>query len=102
MSVSLYRKYRPARFEDVIGQAHVARTLMNAINQDRVSHAYLFAGPRGTGKTSTAKILAMALYREVIALSGLFHVPRGSLAGAGCPGGAQRFAFDGVGARSLY
>ncbi len=61
MSVSLYRKYRPARFEDIIGQDHVARTLVNAITQDRVSHAYLFSGPRGTGKTSTAKILAMAL-----------------------------------------
>ncbi len=64
MSVSLYRKYRPARFQDIIGQEHVARTLMNAITQDRVSHAYLFAGPRGTGKTSTAKILAMALNCE--------------------------------------
>ncbi len=61
MAVSLYRKYRPARFEDITGQEHVARTLVNAINQDRVSHAYLFTGPRGTGKTSTAKILAMAL-----------------------------------------
>jgi DNA polymerase-3 subunit gamma/tau len=61
MAVSLYRKYRPARFEDIIGQDHVARTLVNAIKNDRVSHAYLFAGPRGTGKTSTAKILAMAL-----------------------------------------
>ena len=61
MSVSLYRKYRPARFEDIIGQEHVARTLVNAITHDRVSHAYLFTGPRGTGKTSTAKILAMAL-----------------------------------------
>jgi DNA polymerase-3 subunit gamma/tau len=61
MAVSLYRKYRPARFEDIIGQDHVARTLVNAIKQDRVSHAYLFSGPRGTGKTSTAKILAMAL-----------------------------------------
>jgi DNA polymerase-3 subunit gamma/tau len=61
MSVSLYRKYRPTRFQDIVGQDHVARTLVNAINSDRVSHAYLFAGPRGTGKTSTAKILAMAL-----------------------------------------
>ena len=64
MSVSLYRKYRPVRFEDVIGQGHVTRTLTNAIRQDRVSHAYLFAGPRGTGKTSTAKILAMSLNCE--------------------------------------
>ena len=64
MSVSLYRKYRPARFEDIIGQDHVARTLVNAIRSDRVSHAYLFTGPRGTGKTSTAKILAMALNCE--------------------------------------
>src|SRR5665647_2476300 len=61
MSVSLYRKYRPARFEELVGQGHITRTLINAIHQDRVSHAYLFAGPRGTGKTSTAKILAMAL-----------------------------------------
>jgi len=64
MAVSLYRKYRPARFEDIIGQEHVARTLVNAIKHDRVSHAYLFTGPRGTGKTSTAKILAMALNCE--------------------------------------
>jgi DNA polymerase-3 subunit gamma/tau len=64
MAVSLYRKYRPARFEDIVGQNHVARTLVNAIKNDRVSHAYLFAGPRGTGKTSTAKILAMALNCE--------------------------------------
>lgn len=61
MTVSLYRKYRPIRFEDVVGQEHVARTLVNAIKQDRVSHAYLFTGPRGIGKTSTAKVLAMAL-----------------------------------------
>lgn len=61
MSISLYRKYRPARFEELVGQGHITRTLINAIHQDRLSHAYLFAGPRGTGKTSTAKILAMAL-----------------------------------------
>ncbi len=64
MTVSLYRKYRPVRFEDVVGQEHITRTLVNAIKQDRVSHAYLFAGPRGTGKTTTAKILAMALNCE--------------------------------------
>ncbi|HZJ03777.1 MAG TPA: DNA polymerase III subunit gamma/tau, partial [Thermoleophilia bacterium] len=64
MPVSLYRKYRPLGFDDVVGQGHVTRTLTNAIRQDRVSHAYLFAGPRGTGKTSTAKILAMALNCE--------------------------------------
>jgi DNA polymerase-3 subunit gamma/tau len=64
MAVSLYRKYRPARFEEIIGQDHVARTLVNAIRNDRVSHAYLFTGPRGTGKTSTAKILAMDLNCE--------------------------------------
>jgi DNA polymerase-3 subunit gamma/tau len=64
LSVSLYRKYRPLTFADVIGQDHVTRTLVNAIRQGRVSHAYLFSGPRGTGKTSTAKILAMALNCE--------------------------------------
>ena len=64
MTTSLYRKYRPARFEDVVGQDHITRTLINAIRQDRVSHAYLFAGPRGTGKTTCAKILAMALNCE--------------------------------------
>jgi hypothetical protein len=48
MAISLYRKYRPIRFEDVVGQDHITRTLVNAIKQDRVSHAYLFAGPRGS------------------------------------------------------
>lgn len=61
MTVSLYRKYRPICFEDIVSQEHIARTLVNAIKQDRVSHAYLFTGPRGIGKTSTAKVLAMAL-----------------------------------------
>ncbi len=55
------RKYRPQTFDDLVGQAHVTRTLKNAIEQDRLAHAYLFVGPRGTGKTSTARILAKAL-----------------------------------------
>lgn len=55
------RKYRPKTFEDVLGQDHVVRTLRNAITQNRLAHAYLFVGPRGTGKTSTARIFAMAL-----------------------------------------
>ena len=59
--VSLYRKYRPATFDEVMGQEHVTRTLVNAIESGRISHAYLFAGSRGTGKTSTAKLLAKAL-----------------------------------------
>lgn len=58
---SLYRRYRPQRFEEVLGQDHVTRALRNAVASGRVSHAYLFSGPRGTGKTSTARILAKAL-----------------------------------------
>ena len=59
--VSLYRRWRPQNFDDIVGQAHVVRTLKNAIAAGRVTHAYLFAGPRGTGKTSTARVLAKAL-----------------------------------------
>ncbi len=59
--LSLYRKYRPQTFDEILGQEHVSRTLSNAIVEDRVAHAYLFTGPRGTGKTSTARILAKAL-----------------------------------------
>src|SRR4026209_992242 len=58
---SLYRRHRPRTFADVVGQEHVVRTLSNAIEQDRVHHAYLFVGSRGTGKTSMAKILAASL-----------------------------------------
>ena len=59
--VSLYRRWRPQNFDDIVGQAHVVRTLKNAITTGRITHAYLFAGPRGTGKTSTARVLAKAL-----------------------------------------
>ncbi|MBW3562169.1 MAG: DNA polymerase III subunit gamma/tau, partial [Actinobacteria bacterium] len=62
--VSLYRKYRPQSFEEVVGQRHVTQTLANAITEDRLHHAYLFTGPRGTGKTSTARILAKAVNCE--------------------------------------
>lgn len=55
------RKYRPQTFDDVVGQEHITRTLRNAIEQNRLAHAYIFVGPRGTGKTSTARILAKSL-----------------------------------------
>ena len=61
---ALYRKYRPQRFEEVVGQEPVVRTLKNAIDAGQIRQAYLFAGPRGTGKTSLARILAKALNCE--------------------------------------
>jgi DNA polymerase-3 subunit gamma/tau len=61
MAQALYRKWRPQRWDEVAGQEHIIRPLKNAIKADRVAHAYLFAGPRGTGKTSTARLLAKAV-----------------------------------------
>ena len=58
---ALYRTYRPQKFSEVAGQEHITRTLMNALKNEKISHAYLFSGPRGTGKTSIAKIFAKAV-----------------------------------------
>ena len=61
---ALYRKYRPKNFDEVVGQEHIIQTLNNAIYQNKIAHAYLFCGPRGTGKTTTAKIFAKMLNCE--------------------------------------
>ena len=58
---ALYRTYRPSSFEEVVGQQHIVTTLKNAVKQNKIAHAYLFCGPRGTGKTSIAKLLAKAV-----------------------------------------
>ena len=61
---ALYRTYRPSSFEEVVGQQHIVTTLKNAVKQNKIAHAYLFCGPRGTGKTSIAKLLAKAVNCE--------------------------------------
>ncbi len=61
MSQALYRTWRPLHWDQVVGQDHVIQTLRNAVLTERVAHAYLFAGPRGTGKTTTARLLAKAV-----------------------------------------
>ncbi|MGC9332520.1 MAG: AAA family ATPase, partial [Anaerolineae bacterium] len=58
---ALYLKYRPQTFDEVVGQEPITRTLQNALRQERFRHAYLFSGPRGTGKTTTARLLAKAV-----------------------------------------
>ena len=58
---ALYRNFRPLKFSDMVGQEHITKTLKNQIKNERVAHAYLFSGGRGSGKTTTAKILARAV-----------------------------------------
>ena len=60
----LYRTYRPAKFEEVVGQDYIIKILKNAIKSNKIAHAYLFAGPRGTGKTTIAKLFAKAINCE--------------------------------------
>ncbi|EGW36068.1 DNA polymerase III subunit gamma/tau [Desulfosporosinus sp. OT] len=62
--LALYREWRPRKFKDIVGQEHITKTLVNALKQEKIAHAYLFSGPRGTGKTTAAKILAKALNCE--------------------------------------
>ena len=62
--LALYREWRPRTFKDIVGQEHITRTLVNALKQEKIAHAYLFSGPRGTGKTTAAKILAKTLNCE--------------------------------------
>ena len=61
----LYRTYRPSRFDEVVGQEYIVKILKNTIKNKRIAHAYLFAGPRGTGKTTIAKLFAKAINRVI-------------------------------------
>ena len=65
MALALYRKYRPATFAEVVGQEHVTTPLVNAVEAGRINHAYLFSGPRGCGKTSSAQIFSSSPRRVV-------------------------------------
>ena len=69
--LALYRKYRPKSFEDFVGQDEIAKIIKNEILNDKISHAYLFSGPRGTGKTSTAKIIARMINCHNLATDGI-------------------------------
>ena len=74
---ALYRKFRPSEFDDVKGQDHIVTTLKNQIRADRIGHAYLFCGTRGTGKTTVAKIFAKAvncLHHHMVAHSVIWYV----------------------------
>lgn len=62
--LALYREWRPRTFKEIVGQEHITKTFVNALKQEKIAHAYLFSGPRGTGKTTAAKILAKALNCE--------------------------------------
>ena len=68
---ALYRMYRPQSFDDVVGQTHVTKTLRNAISKGKQSHAYIFSGPRGTGKTSIAKVLPKLLIVLIVTMVNL-------------------------------
>ncbi len=63
-NLSLYRKYRPSNFENLVGQEHIKTTLINAIKSGQIAHAYVFSGPRGTGKTTSARLMAKAINCE--------------------------------------
>ena len=79
MYQALYRKYRPKSFEDVVGQKVIKQTLTNSVVNDKISHAYLFTGPRGTGKTSIAKILAKIIRSNCTLEAILYCLPKNIL-----------------------